>query len=55
MDALVAMLKDYTERLAKANKVELMDPPTSYSTEEASNVILLRHYLGEQQRILKAA
>lgn len=55
LDALVAMLKDYTERLAKANKVELMDPPTSYSTEEASNVILLRHYLGEQQRILKAA
>lgn len=55
LDALVAMLKDYTERLAKANKVELMNPPTSYSTEEASNVILLRHYLGEQQRILKAA
>lgn len=55
LDALVAMLKDYTERLAKANKVELMDPPTSYSTEEASNVILLRHYLGEQQKILKAA
>ena len=55
LDALVAMLKDYTERLAKANKVELMDPPTSYSTEEALNVILLRHYLGEQQRILKAA
>lgn len=55
LDALVAMLKDYTERLAKANKVELMDPPASYSTEEASNVILLRHYLGEQQRILKAA
>lgn len=55
LDALVMMLKDYTERLAAANGMELADPPATDEGAEVSNVILLSHYLGEQQRILQAA
>lgn len=55
LDALVTMLKDYTERLAAANGMELAEPPSTDKNVEASNVILLSHYLGEQQRILQAA
>lgn len=55
LDALVMMLKDYTERLASANGMEPADPPVVDVDNEPSNVILLRHYLGEQQRILQAA
>lgn len=55
LDALVIMLKDYTERLAAANGMELADPPATDEGAEVSNVILLSHYLGEQQRILQAA
>lgn len=55
LDALVTMLKDYTERLATANGMELAEPTTTDKNVEASNMILLSHYLGEQQRILQAA
>lgn len=55
LDALVTMLKDYTERLAAANGMELAEPTTTDKNVEASNMILLSHYLGEQQRILQAA
>ena len=55
LEALVMMLKDYTERLAAANGMELADPPAMEAGDGVSNVILLRHYLGEQQRILQAA
>lgn len=55
LDALVTMLKDYTERLAVANGMERAEPPSTDKNVEASNVILLSHYLGEQQRILQAA
>lgn len=55
LDALVTMLKDYTERLAAANGMELAEPPSTDKNVEVSNVILLSHYLGEQQRILQAA
>lgn len=55
LDALVTMLKDYTERLAAANGMELAEPPSTDKNVEASNMILLSHYLGEQQRILQAA
>jgi|GEM_PF-961201 len=55
LDALVMLLKDYTERLAAANGMELVDPPAIEAENGISNVILLSHYLGEQQRILQAA
>lgn len=55
LDALVTMLKDYTERLAAANSMELAEPPSTDKNVEASNMIILSHYLGEQQRILQAA
>ena len=55
LDVLVAMLKDYTERLAIANDVALSDEPKSVDGDELANVLLLRHYLCEQQRILNAA
>ena len=54
LDALVMMLRDYTERLAAANGMKLVDPPALNEGAEVSNVILLSHYLGEQQRILQA-
>lgn len=55
LDALVMMLKDYTERLASANGMKLVDPPDIEAGDGMSNVILLSHYLSEQQRILQAA
>ena len=55
LDALVTMLKDYTERLAAAKGLELAEHASTDKNVEASNVILLSHYLGEQQRILQAA
>lgn len=55
IDALVAILKDYTERLAQANNVALADLPPVSNDKKESNFVLLRYYLGEQQRILEAA
>lgn len=55
LDALLTILKDYTERLANVNGIELVDPPAIDLDKKSSNFILLRHYLDEQQRILQAA
>ena len=55
IDTLVAILKDYTERLAEANSMTLANPPSASDSDRESNFALLRFYLGEQQRILDAA
>lgn len=55
LDALVAIMKDYTERLARANGVELAKAPKTKRKDSHPNLIVLRHYLHEQQRILEAA
>ena len=55
LGTLVEMLKTYTEKLAYANDIELVPAPSIENAGEFGNVILLRHYLGEQQRILEAA
>lgn len=55
LETLVDMLRTYTEKLAAANGVSLREAPSVEDAGEYGNVILLRHYLGEQQRILQAA
>lgn len=53
--ALVGMMRAYTEKLAEANDIDLKEEPATKNAGEYVDVILLRHYLGEQQRILEAA
>ncbi|MCF6413495.1 hypothetical protein I7648_07240 [Collinsella tanakaei] len=55
LETLVDMLRTYTEKLAAANGASLREAPSVEDAGEYGNVILLRHYLGEQQRILQAA
>lgn len=55
LETLVDMLRTYTEKLAVANGASLREAPSVEDAGEYGNVILLRHYLGEQQRILQAA
>lgn len=55
LDALVMVLKDYTERLAIANKFKLAEPPAQMKSDGSHNIILLSHYLREQRRIMNAA
>jgi hypothetical protein len=55
LDALVTIMKDYTERLARANGVELAKAPKTKRKDSNPNLTVLRHYLHEQQRILEAA
>ena len=55
LETLVEMLRAYTGKLAAANGAKLQDAPSVEDAGEYGNVILLRHYLGEQQRILQAA
>ena len=54
LETLVDMLRTYTEKLAAANGASLREAPSVEDAGEYGNVILLRHYLGEQQRILQA-
>ena len=51
LDSLVAMIKDYTERLAEANGYTLPEPPASAASDETAKLVLLKHYLDEQRRI----
>lgn len=55
LETLVDMLRSYTEKLAAANGAFPREVPSVEDAGEYGNVILLRHYLGEQQRILQAA
>ena len=55
LETLVAIMRDYTTRLANANDMELEKEPDIEEEGEYDNLILLAHFLNEQMRILDAA
>lgn len=55
LELLIPLLKEYTERFARANEMTLNDPPEISPDDHDSKIIVFRHYLEEQKRLMDAS